>query len=258
MFRFLRIAVLLTILLIVAGNQWQTENRLSSWEKPLWVTVYPVLADPDASVEQYAQGLSAEMFRDMGLFLKQQAGRYGRELESPVMIQVARPLKLLPPALPAENTGLGVALWSLKMRWWSFRNSGQDGLTAGDVKIFVLYQKERPNRVLERSVGIKNGSYGVVNAIASRQMSARNLIVITHELLHVLGATDKYDMHSGQPDAPDGLASPKRLPLYPQNRAEIMSGRIAVSARQWRLPPSLKSCVIGSMTADEIGWSGQP
>jgi hypothetical protein len=258
MFRFLRIAVLLTILLIVAGNQWLTGKRFSSWEKPLWVTVYPVLADPDSSVERYAESLSADMFQDIGLFLKRQAERYGRDLESPVIIQVARPLRVMPPALPAENTGLSVALWSLKMRWWSFRNTGQDGLTADDIRMFVLYQKGRPNQILERSVGIKNGSYGVVNAIASRQMAARNRIVISHELLHVLGAVDKYDLHSGQPDAPDGLANPGLSPLYPQSSAEIMSGRIAISAQQWRLPQSLKSCVIGSTTAQEIGWSGSP
>ena len=49
MFRNIRIAILLTILVIVAGNQWLTGNRLASWEKPLWITIYPVLADSEAS-----------------------------------------------------------------------------------------------------------------------------------------------------------------------------------------------------------------
>ena len=140
------------------------------------------------------------------------------------------------------------------MRWWSWRNSRQDGLAPDDVRMFVIFQKRKDDRLLERSVGIKNGSYGVVNAVASRQMAARNRIIITHELMHILGATDKYDPVSGQPFAPDGLANPAQSPLYPQQRAEIMGGRIATSSNDWRRPASLKSCVVGSVTAREIGW----
>lgn len=254
MFRYLRIAILLTILLVVAGNQFLTGSRFGSWEKPLWITIYPVLADPGADVRRYAESLKADSFRGIGVFLKQQAARYGRQLETPVIIQVAQPLTSLPPHLPVENSGLSVALWSLKMRWWAFRNSAQDGLTADDIRMYVLYQQGKSNGPLERSVGIQNGSYGVVNAVASRQMAARNRIVITHELLHILGASDKYNLYTGQPFAPDGLANPVQSPLYPQNRAEIMGARIAISASQWRRPATLKYCVIGAKTAGEINW----
>ena len=140
------------------------------------------------------------------------------------------------------------------MRWWSWRNGAQDGLAPDDIRVFVLYQEADPNGPMERSVGVKNGSYGLVNAVASRQMAARNRIIITHELMHVLGATDKYDLYTGQPIAPDGLASPQQVPLYPQKQAEIMGGRVAVSAYRWRYPASLESTVIGSKTASEIGW----
>ena len=254
MFRYIRIAILLSILVIVAGNQWLTGNRLASWEKPVWITIYPVLADSEANTRRYAESLQVNSFQDIGLFIRQQASRYGRELESPVFFQVARPLTVLPPALPVESSGPGVMWWSLKMRWWAFRYTGQDGLAPDDVRMFVLYQKGKTDGLLERSVGIKNGGYGVVNAIASRQRAARNRIVITHELMHVLGASDKYDPYTGQPSTPDGLANPGQSPLFPQNRAEIMAGRIAVSAHNWRRPPSLKHCVVGEVTATEIGW----
>jgi len=254
MFRFLRIAILLTILVVVAGNQWLTSNRLSSWEKPLWITIYPVLLDSDPDIRRHVKSLSADSFQDIGDFLKREAAHYGRQLEDPVVIQLARPLTVLPPALPAESSGLNVALWSLKMRWWSWRHGAQDGLIGDDVRMYVLYQKGNSENPMERSVGIKNGSYGLVNAIASRQMAARNRIVITHELLHVLGAGDKYDLDTGQPMVPDGLADPAQAPLYPQDRAEIMGGRIAISANDWRYPASLKFCVIGAQSAIEIGW----
>ena len=254
MFRYIRIAILLTILVVVAGNQFLTGNRFSSWEKPVWITVYPILVEPDADIRRYVAGLKADSFQDIGEFIRLQASSHGRQLKLPVVIQVARPMTSLPPALPSEYSSLNIALWSLKMRWWSWNHSGQDGLAPDDARMFVLYQKKNTNGPMERSVGIKNGSYGIVNAVASRQASAHNNIIITHELMHILGASDKYDLQTGQPLAPDGLSNPHQSPLYPQSRAEIMGGRIATSATRWRRPATLKSCVIGTATATEIGW----
>jgi len=258
MVRYIRIAILLTVLLIVAGNQFLTGSRFSSWDRPLWISIYPILAGSDGNIRRYAQSLNADSFHDIGDFIKREAARYGRQLEQPVIIQVARPLTSMPPALPTESSGLGVALWSLKMRWWSFRNGDQDGLAPADIRMFVLYQMAQPNTLLERSVGIKNGSYGIVNAVASRAMAARNRMVISHELMHILGASDKYDRYTGQPLAPEGLANPDMSPLYPQRKAEIMAGRVATSATRWRRAASLKSCVVGATTAAEIGWSLSP
>lgn len=254
MFRYIRIAILLTILAVVAGNQWLTGKRLADWGKPLWITVYPVLADTGAETRRYVGSLDNESFRQVGAFLKQQAARYGRHLETPVVFQVARPLTVLPPALPAESSGLKVAWWSLKMRWWSWRHGSQNDLVGEDIKMFVLYQDRDTSGPLERSVGVKNGGYGLVNAVASREKEARNRIVITHELLHILGASDKYNLRNGQPIAPGGLANPDQSPLYPQKRAEIMGARIAISENRWRYPYSLEYCVIGPETSAEIGW----
>ncbi len=254
MFRYLRIAILLAILVTVAGKQWLTSSRLSSWEKPLWVTIYPVLLEPDEPISGYVDGLRADSFEDINVFFKQQAARFGRQLETPAVFQLADPLSAMPPALPNEDSGLNVALWSLKMRWWVWRNGSQGDLVGDDIKMFVIYQKDNPFAPLERSVGIKNGSYGVVNAVASAREAAHNRVVIAHEILHILGAGDKYELNTGQPFAPDGLADPDQSPLYPQVHAEIMGGRIAVSDNRWLYPESLDFCVIGDKTAAEIGW----
>ena len=140
------------------------------------------------------------------------------------------------------------------MRWWYWRNTGRDGLAPDDVRMFVLYQQSDSSAPLERSVGVKNASYGVVNAVASRQMAARNRIIITHELLHILGATDKYELSTGQPLEHGGLAEPYLRPVYPQNKAEIMAGHIALSQTKAVMPVSLQTCLIGSESANEIGW----
>lgn len=254
MFRYIRIAILLTILAVVAGDQWLTKSRFSSWDRSLWVTVYPVLAEPDASVRRYAENLGPATFDEIGSFFKREAARHGRNLDQPVVFQVAQPLTSQPPEVPAESSGLKVAVWSLKMRWWAWRHGREKGLVPADIKIFVRYQTHKPNVLLERSIGIQNGSYGVVNAVASRQMAARNRIVIAHELMHILGAGDKYDPYTGQPLVPEGLANPLKNPLFPQTQAEIMAGRIAVSAYNWAQPANLSACVIGELTASEIGW----
>ena len=254
MFRYIRIAALLTILAVVAGNQFLTKSRFSSWDGSLWITIYPVLAESDDRVRQYAGSLASSQFEDINLFLKQQARVYGKQLDRPVVFQVAQPLTRQLPPVPVESSGLGVAIWSLKMRWWAWRYGRDDSLPPADIKMFVRYQNDNPNGVLERSVGIQNGSYGIVNAVASRMMASRNRIIIAHELLHILGASDKYDLSTGQPIPPEGLADPHQKPLYPQRRAEIMAGRIAVSSRRWVQPGNLEQCMVGEATAMEIGW----
>ena len=50
-------------------------------------------------------------------------------------------------------------------------------------------------------------------------------MVIAHEFLHTVGATDKYDPATEQPQFPDGYGEPQRVPLVPTGEAEIMAGR---------------------------------
>jgi hypothetical protein len=78
--------------------------------------------------------------------------------------------------------------------------------------------------------------------------------VIAHEILHTLGASDKYDMATQQPIFPDGYANPDRLPPYPQQSAEIMGSRIPQSKTESAMPPNLNYTVIGQKTANEIKW----
>ena len=86
-------------------------------------------------------------------------------------------------------------------------------------------------------------------------MTARqNNIVIAHEFLHTLGATDKYDFANNQPVFPDGYAEPQRVPLLPQSYAEIMAGRPPLTHTEAEIPASLNRVLIGEQTAREINW----
>jgi hypothetical protein len=93
---------------------------------------------------------------------------------------------------------------------------------------------------------------GIVNAFASRRDKGTNNVIIAHEFLHTLGATDKYDPTNGDPYFPDGYGEPNRSPRYPQRYAEIMGGRIAVAKFDAQVPRNLSFAVIGEQTAAEI------
>ncbi len=138
------------------------------------------------------------------------------------------------------------------MRWWASRIASDQDDPDPDVRIFVRYHRPNDGFRLENSVGLQKGMVGVVNARASRRHAGGNNVIIAHEFMHTLGASDKYELGSGQPTAPDGLAEPDRTPLYPQRWAEIMGGRIALAADDAVIPKSLKYVVIGPITATEI------
>jgi hypothetical protein len=95
---------------------------------------------------------------------------------------------------------------------------------------------------------------GIIRLFASPKMAAQNNIVMLHELLHTLGATDEYDLSTDQPLYPDGYAQPDLQPRLPQKKAEIMAGRIPLTAHHAEMPESLADVVVGAKTAREIGW----
>jgi hypothetical protein len=139
------------------------------------------------------------------------------------------------------------------MRYWAWVNGSFNG-PKPHVRVFVLYHD--PDRVtrVSHSLGLQKGLIGVVNAFASEAQAAQNDVVIVHELMHTLGATDKYDARTNQPAFPDGYADPQRQPLLPQEYAEIMAGRVPVTEQRADMPRSLEEVLIGAKTAGEINW----
>ena len=79
-------------------------------------------------------------------------------------------------------------------------------------------------------------------------------MVLAHELLHTVGATDKYDFSTGLPLYPIGYADPVQQPRYPQQRAELMGGRVPLSADKADIPRNLNQTTVSALTAREIGW----
>ncbi len=252
MFKAIRIGILLFILFFVAANAWLTQSRSTDWNNSLWVKIYPINADGSATSDRYIETLEAEHFADIEAFIAREATRYGKTVSQPVRVELGFPIREQPPEMEAGSGRLGIMLWSLKMRWWASDTAGAQDSIEPDVRIFVRYHQPEHLFVLENSVGLQKGMIGIVNAYADRRQRGSNNLIIAHEFLHTLGASDKYEPGSGQPVAPEGLAEPDRSPLYPQKKAEIMGGRIALAADDAVIPKSLKYALIGPLTANEI------
>jgi hypothetical protein len=253
MWRRLRIAVLLVILLFVALNTYFDRVYSTDWNIPLRITVYPVSADGSDVSERYVRRQSSDAFRRIETFFEQEAREYGLAMEQPIRMTLAPPLTQPPPLVAPDAGRLGIALWSLRMRYWAWRVPSLPG-PAPDVKLFVLYHDPAVSPAVPHSMGMQKGLFGIVHVFADSGMQGSNDTVIAHELLHTLGATDKYDLRTNQPAHPDGYAEPDREPLYPQTFAELMGGRIPVSAAESTTPESLRQVIVGGKTATEIGW----
>jgi hypothetical protein len=256
MFRRFRILLLLLVLLVVAVGAWRAKVRVTSWETPIVAAVYPIAADATPETAAFIQNLKPGEFAAIEQWLKAETERYGHRLHAPLRILLAPQVKVLPPRTPQEGGVLKAILWSLEMRWWAFRH---DDLGAGHtirnphLRLFLLYHAATPGKVLPHSTGLKEGQIGLVHVFAAPEQTAQNAVVVAHELLHTLGATDKYDLRTLQPLYPEGYAEPERQPPLPQHLAEIMAGRIPLRPDQAEMPGSLDATRIGRATAIEIG-----
>jgi hypothetical protein len=253
-FKLFRIVVLLSVLFVIVISAWMTERRMAAWERPILVAVYPIAADDDPASLRAAEETDEADFDAVNQFMNREAAPYGFSVKPPFRFLVAEPGTELPPAVPGQFAPLAIAWWSLKMRWWAWMQDFNDDLITPDVQMFVLYHAVNGKTEIGISVGMRKGRYGLVKAYAGEASRQSKLIVFTHEMLHVLGATDKYVLTTGEPIFPEGYADPDKRPLLPQQRAEIMGGRIPVTSFSSVMPSSLKQCKIGRQTAEEIGF----
>ena len=253
--RMMRIMILLYVLLFVAAGAWLARATTTDWDETLYVGIYPLNGDGSTVSADYIQALDERTFRGVERFMQRESARYGITIDSPVRIEVGEPVDDRPPAPPADRNVLKVMTWSLSLRYWAWRMQGRQPGPRPDVRIFVAYHDPQTNRALAHSLGLEKGLIGVVNGFAARRLAGGNNVVIAHELLHTLGASDKYDPGTSLPLFPAGYAEPDRAPLHPQRRAEIMGGRTPLSATEAVTPENLDEVVVGPATAVEIRWT---
>jgi hypothetical protein len=253
MFKKLRVAILLLILFNVAVGAWMAQSRATSWTHSLRVAVFPILGDASPGTASFVAALDAPSFAPLEKFFRDEGRRHGLAQPQPVLIQLAPRVDALPPVPPHGQGALQVLLWSLQMRFWAWRHGGVDGPNP-HVRLFVIFHDPRLTTAVPHSLGLQKGLIGVAHVFAAPEQSAENLIVIAHEVLHTVGATDKYDPATNHPVFPDGYADPEQTPLLPQRAAELMAGRIAVTSTEAQMPRGLDAVLVGPKSAAEIGW----
>jgi len=253
-FGTLRLAILLAVLAFVALGAWLDRHRSTDWDTPLRVTVYPIAAGDAAALRSHVTALTADDFGAVATFFADEASRYDLALDEPVRVRVSHAAATQPPLPPPDPGFINVATWSLRFRYWAWRVAMDDPLPTPDVQVFALYHAGDGARALPDSLGLSKGLMALTHLYVDRGAHGSNQVVVAHELLHTLGATDKYDRATGRPVAPDGLGDPEQSPIFPQRYGEIMAGRIATSSAEAVIPDSLAQMLVGPATAREIGW----
>ncbi len=252
-FTTIRITLLLSFLIIVGFTSAHQREYTRNWNQPLSAVIYPISGDEYLSTKQYIASLKNRDFSAINEWAKREAARYDLDLPNPVNVTLGEQLYEQPPAWPEHDNPIAVLLWGLRFRWWAYQNTPKSHTDITQVRLFVLYHDSSENKTLSHSLGMQKGLMGLVNVYADRRNNAQNNIVIAHELLHTVGATDKYNSW-GQPNYPMGYANTARRPLHPQRNAEIMAGTIPTSHSQAYMAESLNSVLINPYTAIEINW----
>lgn len=252
-FRIVRIFILLAVLIGVAMGTLASKLRSTSWGESLWVIIYPINGDGSEAAARYINSLERDTFVSIEEYMKEEAKSYDLAQTTPITVRMAPVVDKLPPEFPQSPNVLTIMWYSLRLRYWAFMADNYDG-PAKDIRMFVLYYDPERHEELDESMGLQKGMIGVARAFAGWKMESQNNIVITHELLHTVGATDKYDRETGKPTFPEGYAEPDKDPLHPQEEAEIMAGRVPISETEAKMPDNLFYTIIGPETAREINW----
>lgn len=257
MFKAFRVTILLIVLFVVAATTWATKYRALKWDNTLDVVVYPINADKSDATRAYIANLKPETFEPIAALMRTEAKRYGIASDQPVKVWLAPELDAMPPPPPSSSPQggnvLSIMAWSLKLRYWAFKHDHFEAVKP-NIRLFALYHDPARTQSLAHSLGLEKGMLGVANVFASRRQSGSNNVVLAHEMLHTLGASDKYDLQTTLPIFPHGFAEPEKTPLYPQQSAELMGGRIPLSETKAEIPDDLSLVTIGGATARELKW----
>jgi hypothetical protein len=259
MFRRFRILILLLTLLGVIVSTQLDRLYIARWNVPLVVAIFPINADGSEVSTNYIASLTAKDFVGLETFFDEEASAHKVALRNPIRIALAPPLDAIPPKPPVGDPSvLKVMAWSLHLRWWAWRTPPKPPGVTPRVRLFLLFHSPLTHAVLDHSTGLEKGRIGVVNLFASPNAVGSNQVVIAHELLHTVGASDKYDPTTTLPAYPEGYAEPFTEPRFPQRYAEVMGGRVPLSPTTAAIPDSLSHVMVGAWTAAEIGWRKTP
>ncbi|HET7543529.1 MAG TPA: hypothetical protein VFK05_26835 [Polyangiaceae bacterium] len=254
----LRLGVLLALLVLTllwAVYEVRSRRARNEWQRPLEVAVaFVQLGAVDAEALEALRGRFPLLEKRLG----DEYHRYGGRLPKPIHFTLFGPVMVdrAPPTDPSD-TLLGLAQHAYEQWRWTRAVDIGSRLPSRDfdsrIYLFLRAPQDSTRGLVEGSSEL-GGRVGVARIELAATTVDLGLFVVSHELFHTLGASDKYDMH-GRAVIPEGLVEPERVPLYPQRYAEVMTRNLVVAAGTERPPDSLAELGVGRLTAREIGWS---
>ena len=139
MFKRLRQLFLLYVLLIVAVVQWLGHARATSWDETLWVVIHPINGDGSERSAAWIHSLSVSQFEPIARFMSEQGHGYGLAIDQPMQIVLGSEVTEQPPAPPTSGNPFAVMLWSLKLRYWTWRVDRGEQPPPADIEVYVRY-----------------------------------------------------------------------------------------------------------------------
>ena len=259
MARRIRVGVLFSILAVVGTWAFEVQRRREArreWRRPLHVAVVLV---HDGPLRPEISALFSSRAMSVSDHFLGERRRYRAEARRPFWFHVVGPVPVVaPPPSPPEDDGLLARAehgWAL---WKALRTIDTDaGLDRQvfDARVYVHARAAplgRAPRFVE-GAGQKDGEVGLVEVDLEPRMVDQAWIAIVHEVMHMVGATDKYD-ERGRARIPEGLAEPELSPTLPQRAVEIMVGERPTGPDTGVLASDLTEVQVGPFTAMEIGW----
>ncbi len=252
----IRVAVLSFVLFVVvlyAIRDVRSRRARNDWDHTLVVAV--VLID-DGNVGPGA----VDAFRARGPALRDRLEsemRRWRTGPPPFTFRVLGPLRGVPRAPEPQGDGpVDLAKQALAVGAWLRDVDPRAGVDPAlfDSRIYVRVKRPGASgTAFVEGRSEENGRIGFVDVDLDASTADLALCVVAHELMHTLGATDRYDA-TGRTLIPDGLGEPDRSPLYPQRYFEVMARNRVLAPGNEEAPDTVEQIVVGRTTAREIGW----
>jgi len=243
---------LLAGVLLFAWHDVSGRRERNEWKRTLEVALIIV---NDGRVDESAlAGLRARV-PELARRLRHECARYRRGAPAPFAFTLYGPTNP-GAALPSHPED---GIWGAVKHAYALHRFTRavDGALAVPTRGFDarLYVVARPatDQALVEGVSEHGGRIGIALVELDPETVDTALFVAAHELFHTLGATDRYGP-DGRALVPDGLAEPNRVPLFPQQKCEVMARARPLSPTDEARPTSLDELSVGETTAKEIGW----
>jgi hypothetical protein len=265
----IRVGILLVILLgagLAYLRVYLAETWTPDWEETQLVSVQ-ILLPPNLDEDEQAilNDLDAFSLAGEGVasfsalddwFLAEQE-RYGvdRGGRAPVVLNIApaRPMEGDPVAPPKGDEPF-MERYQKTNAFLDFYAGQRSESPATNTIYLIFYRRStHPEFAKIHSVADRRSRSGFVFASLDERGAQTAVINLGHELLHLFGASDKYE--NKQCVFPYGYAEPFRDPVHPQRFAEVMAQGIPNGPGEKETEVSaFGETRIGAQTAFEIGW----